>query len=105
MKCTLVFLLFLFGCSTLVKPEVVDTSTIRVSSDQCGLTKIIREGLRRYGERIVSSATMRVTPADTVIVTLFRSPNGDWTIMLDSRNGISCMVLWGKHWQGVGQES
>lgn len=104
MKCILVFLLFLFGCSTL-KPEVVNTATIKVSSDQCGLTTIIREGLRRHGERIVSTATMRVTPADTVIVTMFRSSNGDWTIMLDSRNGISCMVLWGKHWQGMGQKS
>jgi succinate dehydrogenase hydrophobic anchor subunit len=47
---------------------------------------------------MVSTATMRVTPADTVIVTMFHSSNGSWTIMLDSSNGMSCMVLWGKHW-------
>jgi hypothetical protein len=105
MKFLIIFcLLFLSACSTL-KSEAVNTASIKVSSDQCGLTKIIRKGLRQYGERIVSTATMRVTPADIIIVTLFRSPNGDWTIMLDSRNGISCMVLWGKHWQRTGQKS
>jgi hypothetical protein len=107
MKFSLVLsLLFLFGCSTISeKPEVTDTSSIRVSSSQCGPTLTSRVELEKLGESIVASALMRVTPIDTVIVTFFTSPDGDWTIMIDSMNGVSCMVMWGKYWQMAGQES
>jgi hypothetical protein len=107
MKFSLVLsLLFLFGCSTISeKPEVADTSSIRVSSSQCSPTSISRIELKKLGEAAIASALMRVTPTDTVIVTFFTSQDGDWTIMIDSRNGISCMVMWGKYWQMVGQES
>jgi len=72
MKCTFVFcLLFLFGCSTLVKPEVVDTSSIRVPSSQCGPTAAARIELKQLGEKLIASALMEVTPTETVIVTFF----------------------------------
>ena len=105
MKCTLVFLLFLFGCSTLVKPEVVDTSSIRVPSSQCGPTAEARTELKQLGEKLWASALLQITPQEIVIVTFFSSPAGDWTVMIDGRTGISCMILWGKHWTRTGQES
>jgi hypothetical protein len=104
MKCTLVFLLFLFGCSDLVKPEII-TSSIRVPSSQCGSTAASRIELKQLGERLWASALLQITPQEIVIVTFFSSPSGDWTVMIDGRNGISCMVLWGKHWSRTGQES
>jgi len=106
MKCTFVFcLLFLFGCSSLEKPEVVDTSSIRVPSSQCGPTAAARIELKQLGEKLIASALMEVTPTETVIVTFFSSPAGDWTVMIDGRTGISCMILWGKYWIRAGQES
>jgi hypothetical protein len=43
---------------------------------------------------------MQVTPTETVIVSFYSEQSGDkdWTVMIDSRNGISCMILWGKYW-------
>jgi len=99
-------LLFLFGCSALEKPEVVNTSAIRVPSSQCGPTPSSRTQLEQLGERLRASALMQITPAETVIVSFFSSrQSGDWTVMVDGRNGRSCMILWGKHWMAAGQES
>jgi len=113
MKLSLIVSLFLlFGCAAVPvvqaepeKPEISSTSIIRVSGSQCGPTAASRIELKALGETVVASALMKVTPVDTVIVTFFTSPDGDWTIMIDSKNGISCMVMWGKYWQMAGQES
>jgi hypothetical protein len=105
MKCTLIFLLFLFGCSSLVKPKVVDTSSISVPPSRCGSTATARIELGQLGEKLQASALMQITPKEIVIVTFFSSSVGDWTVMIDGRNGISCMILWGKHWTRAGQES
>jgi len=98
-------LLFLFGCSALEKPEVVNTSSIRVPTSQCGPTPSSRIQLEQLGEKLRASALMQITPLETVIVSFFSSQSGDWTVMVDGRNGISCMILWGKHWLAAGQES
>jgi hypothetical protein len=99
--------LFLFGCSSLDKPPVVDTSAIRVPSSQCGSTPSAKVELDRLGEKLRASALMQITPIETVIVSFYasRSGNRDWTVMIDGRNGRSCMILWGKHWMAAGQES
>ena len=99
-------LLFLFGCTTdITKPEVMDTSVIRVSSNQCGPTPILKEEISRLGESLTASALMRVAPAETVIVNFFSSQDGGWSVIIDGINGISCMVLWGEYWTAAGQES
>jgi hypothetical protein len=106
MKFSLIFcLVFLFGCSSLVKPEVVDTSSIRVPPSRCGSTATARIELKQLGEKLRASALMKITPQEIVIVTFFSNSAGDWTVMIDGRNGISCMVLWGHHWLRAGQES
>jgi hypothetical protein len=99
--------LFLFGCSTIDKSGTVDTSSIRVGSTQCGPTPSAKVELERLGERLRASALMQVTPTETVIVSFYSEQSGDrdWTVLIDSRNGISCMILWGKHWLNAGQES
>jgi hypothetical protein len=98
--------LFLFGCSSLEKPPVVNTSAIRVGAGQCGPTLAAKIELERLGEKLRASALMQVTPTDTVIVSFYSSrQSGDWTVTIDSRSGISCLILWGKHWTGQGQES
>jgi len=92
-------LLFLFGCAAgITKPEVTDTSIIRVSSTQCGQTSVLKKEISRLGESLVASALMKVAPAETVIVNFFSSQGGEWTVMIDGMNGISCMVLWGQYW-------
>jgi hypothetical protein len=110
-------LLFLFGCTGVPEKSVAtntsvpeksiatNTSTIRVDNTQCGPTPATRLELERLGETVVASALMRVTASETVIVTFFSGRDGDWSVMVDSRNGISCMVMWGKHWSMAGQES
>jgi hypothetical protein len=99
--------LVLSACSTLEKPEVINTSAIRVSSAQCGPTPAAKIELERLGERLRASALMQVTPTETVIVSFYSDQSGDrdWTVLIDSRNGRSCMVLWGKYWITAGQES
>jgi len=99
--------LVLSGCSTLEKPGVVNTSTIRVSNSQCGPTSSAKVELERLGETLKASALMKVTSTETVIVSFYssQSKDRDWTVMIDGRNGISCMILWGKHWLTAGQES
>jgi hypothetical protein len=98
--------LFLFGCAAdITKPEVMDTSVIRVSSNQCGPTPILKKEISRLGESLTASALMRVAPTETVIVSFFSNQDGEWTVMIDGMNGISCMVLWGKYWMAAGQES
>ncbi len=99
-------LLFLVGCSAVPeKPEVVDASVIRVSDSQCAPTISAQMQLERLGEKLLASALMKVSLTDTVIVTVFKSQTGDWTIMINSQNGLSCMVMWGEYWQMAGQES
>ena len=107
MKPLIIFcLLFLAACSTL-KPEVINTSAIRVNAAQCGPTPSAKIELERLGERLRASALMQVTPTETVIVSFYSEQSGDrdWTVLIDSRNGRSCMILWGKHWLTAGQES
>jgi len=99
--------LFLFGCSTIDKSRAVDTSSISVGSVQCGSTPSAKIELERLGERLQASALMQITPIETVIVSFYASRSGDkdWTVMIDGKNGRSCMILWGKHWSVAGQES
>jgi len=98
-------LLFLVGCSGVPEKSIAtNTSTIRVDSTQCGPTAITRLELEELGEKVVASALMRVTESETVIVTFFNGRDGNWSIMVDSRNGISCMVMWGEYWFMLGQK-
>jgi len=99
-------LLFLVGCTGVpAKSIATNTSVIRVNNTQCGPTPATRRELEELGETVVASALMQVTASETVIVTFFSGRDGDWTVMVDSRNGISCMVMWGQYWRMAGQES
>ena len=99
--------LVLSACSTLDTSETVDTSSIRVGSTQCGPTYSAKIELERLGEKLQASALMQITPLETVIVSFYSSRSGDkdWTVMIDGKNGRSCMILWGQHWRNAGQES
>jgi hypothetical protein len=99
--------LVLSACSTIEKSGMVDTSSIRVGSTQCGSTPSAKVELERLGEKLRASALMQITPVETVIVSFYSSRSGDkdWTVMIDGKNGRSCMILWGKHWLTAGQES
>ena len=108
MKPLIVFcILVLSGCSTIDKSGTVDTSSISVGSVQCGSTPSAKVELERLGEKLRASALMQITPIETVIVSFYSSQLGDkdWTVMIDGKNGRSCMILWGKHWINAGQES
>jgi len=99
-------LLALFGCVTdIAKPEVTNTSVIRINSNQCGPTSALKREISRLGESLTASALMKVAPTETVIVSFFSNQDGKWTVMIDGMNGISCMVLWGEYWMAAGQES
>jgi len=107
MKPFIIFcVLVLSACSTIDKSATVDTSSIRVGSTQCGSTPSSKVELERLGEKLRASALMQITPLETVIVSFYASRTGDkdWTVMIDGRNGRSCMVLWGQHWLNAGQE-
>ncbi len=102
-KLSLILSLFLlFVCSGIPDKSV---ATNLVNNSQCSPTADSRIALERLGETVVASALMRVTEEETVIVTFFSGRQGDWTVMIDGKNGISCMVMWGKYWSMVGQES
>ena len=107
MKPLIILCLLLSACSTIEKSGTVDTSSIRVGSTQCGSTPSAKVQLERLGERLRASALMQITPVETVIVSFYSSRSGDkdWTVMIDGKNGRSCMILWGKHWLNAGQES
>jgi hypothetical protein len=108
MKPLIIFcMLILSGCSTIDKSRAVDTSSISVGSVQCGPTYSAKIELDRLGEKLRASALMKVTPTETVVVSFYSSWSGDrdWTVMIDGKNGRSCMILWGKHWLTAGQES
>jgi hypothetical protein len=99
-------LLFLFGCVTdIAKPEVTNTSVIRASNAKCGPTSILKKEISRLGESLNASALMKIAPSETVIVSFFSSQDGEWTVIIDGVNGISCMILWGKYWTASGQKS
>jgi hypothetical protein len=99
-------LVLLFGCSgSPEKSSATNLSTIRINNSQCSPTSDSRIALEKLGETVVASALMMVTEEETAIVTFFSGRHGDWTVMIDGKNGISCMILWGKYWSMVGQES
>ena len=100
-------LFLLFGCSGVPLKSVAlnNTSTIRVNNSQCSSTADSRIALEKLGETVAASALMQMTESEAVIVTFFSGKNGDWTVMIDGKNGISCMVMWGKYWSLVGQKS
>jgi len=98
-------LLLLFGTSAVAeKSEEGNASSIRMDPSQCSPTLVSRVGLEQLGEKVVASALMKVTSTDAVIVTVFNSQSGDWTIMIDGENGISCMIMWGSNWLTVNQK-
>jgi len=97
-------LLFLVGCSGIPEKSIAaNTSTIRVDSTQCGPTLATKLELEKLGETVVASALMRVSEEETVIVTFFSGRDGNWSVMVDSPSGISCMVMWGKYWSMAGE--
>jgi len=101
----LVWFLFIFVTPSIAeKPRVSDGSSIRVGHSQCGSTLTSREALKKLNEKAVASALMDITSGDTVIVTIFNNQSGDWTIMVDGKNGISCMVMWGRNWFNIKDE-
>jgi hypothetical protein len=99
--------LFLAACSTLEKPKVVDTSALPAGIFKCGPTFSGKIELERLGEKLRASALMQITPIETVIVSFWSSRSGDrdWTVLIEGKNGRSCMVLYGTRWLTVGQES
>jgi len=98
-------LLFLLGYSSVEaqaeKSEVVNPSAILISNTQCGPTLMTRVELEGMGERLVASAIMKVASDDAVIIAIFSNDSGEWSIMIDGENGISCMIMWGSRWSMV----
>jgi hypothetical protein len=104
MKLSIIISLWLLlGCAAnateLEKSDVTDTTAIRISNTQCIPTLMVKLELAEMGEKLVASALMKVTPDDVVIVTFFSNDSGEWSVMLDGKNGISCMVMWGDNWR------
>ena len=105
MKLPLVLsLLFLFGCAT---PDATlsakETSanperTINIKPNQCLKTDLLLPLLlKKYNEILIGSGTFDSTRGPLVMM-LFTSTGGSWTLVSAGANGIACALIWGENY-------
>ena len=72
--------------------------TISVRPDQCLKTTLLLPLLlKKYNETLIGSGTFDSTRGPLVMM-LFTSANGSWTLVSAGANGIACALIWGENY-------
>jgi hypothetical protein len=104
-------LLLLAGCAAPLE-EVAAKEPITVAQEpspdivigdvtkRCFPTNELIVGLfESHRETQVGLGRIRVPDgAGPAVVSLFRSPQGSWTIAVTNDEGVSCLIVWGEKW-------
>jgi hypothetical protein len=98
-------LLFLFGCTvadaTLSVKETPSNPerTINIKPNQCLKTDLLLPLLlKKYNEILIGSGTFDSTRGPLVMM-LFTSTSGSWTLVSAGSNGIACALIWGENYR------
>ena len=72
--------------------------TINIKPNQCLKTDLLLPLLlKKYNEILIGSGTFDSTRGPLVMM-LFTSANGSWTLVSAGANGIACALIWGEHY-------
>ena len=72
--------------------------TISVRPDQCLKTTLLLPLLlKKYNEILIGSGTFDSTRGPLVMM-LFTSKSGSWTLVSAGANGIACALIWGENY-------
>jgi hypothetical protein len=73
--------------------------TINIRPEQCFKTDLLLPLLlKKYNEILIGSGTFDSTEG-RLIMMLFTSKNGSWTLVSAGNNGIACALIWGKNYK------
>ena len=100
MKLPLVLsLLFLFGCATpdaIVPPP--GNIIVTIKPNQCVETAALAPLLlKQYNEKLISSGVVDTNNAAQLLMMMFVSESGSWTLATASSNNVICVLLWGRN--------
>tara|TARA_R110000824_G_scaffold162073_4_gene337639 strand:- start:1616 stop:1951 length:336 start_codon:yes stop_codon:yes gene_type:complete len=102
MRCFIASLMLLItGCvatdADLSTPVI--GNIIALKPDQCLPTSAIVPLLwKNYDEELVSSGTLKTTDIPLVMM-LFTSESGSWTVTTTSQDGLTCVLIWGENYR------
>ena len=72
--------------------------TINIKPNQCLKTDLLLPLLlKKYNEILIGSGTFDSTRGPLVMM-LFTSANGSWTLVSAGANGIACALIWGENY-------
>ena len=72
--------------------------TINIRPEQCFKTDLLLPLLlKKYNEILIGSGTFDSTRGPLVMM-LFTSTSGSWTLVSAGANGIACALIWGEHY-------
>jgi hypothetical protein len=72
---------------------------ISLKPNQCLPTSAIVPLLwKNYDEELVSSGTLKTTDIPLVMM-LFTSESGSWTVTTTSQQGLTCILIWGENYR------
>jgi len=72
--------------------------TISVRPDQCLKTALLLPLLlKKYNETLIGSGTFDSTRGPLVMM-LFTSKSGSWTLVSAGSNGVACALIWGENY-------
>jgi hypothetical protein len=97
-------MLVLTGCAVadadLAEKEVAPTigNIIALRPNQCLPTGTLVLLLRKqHGEKIISSGVIRAADVQLIMM-LFTSESGSWTVTTTSQQGLTCILIWGENY-------
>jgi len=71
---------------------------IALRPNQCLPTSALVPLLRmQYGEKIMSSGVIRAADVQLIMM-LFTSESGSWTVTTTSQQGLTCILIWGENY-------
>ena len=77
-------------------PVIGNIITLR--PNQCLPTGTLVPLLRKqYGEKIISSGVIRAADVQLIMM-LFTSESGSWTVTTTSQQGLTCILIWGENY-------
>jgi len=80
-----------------VAPAIGNIITLR--PNQCLPTEPLVLLLRKqYGEKIISSGVIRAADVQLIMM-LFTSESGSWTVTTTSQQGLTCILIWGENYR------
>jgi hypothetical protein len=97
----LMFMLLITGCAAADAdlPTPTIGNIIALKPNQCMPTRILGPLLsQEYGEKLMASGVLQAANIPLIMM-LFTSKAGSWTVTTTSQEGLTCVLIWGENYK------